>query len=139
MSSLKTRLLKAQCGTCAYTVRVSRTWLCDAGPPICPCNRQTMECPDWDEIVEAEQTELTSSDRGRIVRVSRVTLRIDRDCDGCGGRMAAGMVSKRTVYSLHGNLEEEDLCDSCADPHAPRGYAGGTMGDERWKRELRPQ
>ena len=136
MATLKTRMLKAQCGTCAYTVRISRTWLCESGPSLCPCNGSVMECPDWDAILLAEQSELGRGDRGNIVRVSRVTLRIERDCDGCGGRMQAGQASKRTVYSLHGALQEEDLCDSCADPGGPRGYDGGTMGDERWRREL---
>lgn len=31
-----TRLLKCQCATCGYTVRVTRKWLGLAGPPICP-------------------------------------------------------------------------------------------------------
>ncbi len=135
--ALKTRMLKAQCGSCAYSVRVSRTWLCEAGPPICPCNRDVMECPQWDEIMELEQEAAAQSDRlGTVVRVKRVRLRIDRDCNGCGGRMAAGQTSKRTVYTLGGQLSEEDLCSSCADPNAERGYSGGTNGDERWRTEL---
>ena len=31
-----TRLLKAECEECGYTVRVSKKWLDDAGAPICP-------------------------------------------------------------------------------------------------------
>lgn len=37
-----TRLLKASCDTCGYTVRVTRTWLVKAGAPICPCNKKSM-------------------------------------------------------------------------------------------------
>jgi hypothetical protein len=32
----KTRLLKAECGDCGYTVRVTRKWVDDAGAPHCP-------------------------------------------------------------------------------------------------------
>jgi len=31
-----TRLLKAECGVCGYTVRVTRKWLDAAGAPLCP-------------------------------------------------------------------------------------------------------
>lgn len=42
-----TRLVKCECGTCGYNVRVTRKWL-DIGAPICPCNKKTMgfEIPD---------------------------------------------------------------------------------------------
>lgn len=36
-----TRLIKAECGVCGYTVRVTRKWLDAAGAPLCPapsCN-----------------------------------------------------------------------------------------------------
>lgn len=32
----KARLLKAECEACGYTVRVTRTWVVQAGPPHCP-------------------------------------------------------------------------------------------------------
>lgn len=38
-----TRLLKATCGECGYTVRVTRKWLEAAGTPLCPCNQEPME------------------------------------------------------------------------------------------------
>lgn len=31
-----TRLIKAECGCCGYTVRVTRKWLDGAGAPLCP-------------------------------------------------------------------------------------------------------
>ena len=36
-----TRLLKAACSECGYTVRVTRTWLAK-GSPLCPCNCKPM-------------------------------------------------------------------------------------------------
>jgi hypothetical protein len=36
-----TRLLKAMCGSCGYTVRVTSKWIDEAGYPICPsCNEE---------------------------------------------------------------------------------------------------
>lgn len=37
-----TRLVKAECGDCGYTVRVTRKWLDEVGAPICPCNHTPM-------------------------------------------------------------------------------------------------
>lgn len=37
-----TRLIKCACDECGYTVRVARTWLENAGAPICPLDRQPM-------------------------------------------------------------------------------------------------
>jgi hypothetical protein len=34
-----TRMLKCECATCGYTVRITRKWLMLAGPPICPTDR----------------------------------------------------------------------------------------------------
>jgi len=34
-----TRMLKCECSTCGYTVRITRKWLTLAGPPICPTDR----------------------------------------------------------------------------------------------------
>lgn len=33
----RARLLKAVCGRCGYTVRVTRKWI-DVGPPPCPAH-----------------------------------------------------------------------------------------------------
>lgn len=38
-----TRLLKAVCEDCGYTVRVTRSWLEAAGAPLCPCNQAEMQ------------------------------------------------------------------------------------------------
>lgn len=37
------RLLKAQCQKCGYIVRVTRQWLDTTGPPLCPCNKESMQ------------------------------------------------------------------------------------------------
>jgi hypothetical protein len=34
----KARLLKAECGDCGYTVRVTRKWVDEAGAPHCPAH-----------------------------------------------------------------------------------------------------
>ncbi len=41
-SKQSTRLKKAECPTHGYVVRVTRKWLDDMGPPLCPCG-ETME------------------------------------------------------------------------------------------------
>jgi hypothetical protein len=37
-----TRLLKLQCPTCPYTVRITRKWLDKVGPPACPEHGDSM-------------------------------------------------------------------------------------------------
>jgi hypothetical protein len=32
-------MLKCECSTCGYTVRITRKWLDAAGPPICPTDK----------------------------------------------------------------------------------------------------
>lgn len=51
-----TRLLKAECAICGYTVRVTAKWLGYAGAPLCPaeaCEKQAMTC-DWQGESEGE-------------------------------------------------------------------------------------
>jgi hypothetical protein len=38
----KARMLKCECLTCGYTVRITRKWLTLAGPPICPTDKVQM-------------------------------------------------------------------------------------------------
>jgi SprT-like family len=37
-----TRMLKCECSTCGYTVRITRKWLTLAGPPICPTDHSPL-------------------------------------------------------------------------------------------------
>lgn len=57
-----TRLLKAKCATCDYTVRVTRKWVEDKGAPICPCNKESMVV-DMPEGEDDDGEEGTESDR----------------------------------------------------------------------------
>ncbi len=61
-----TRLLKAECPECGYIVRVTRTWLENAGGPICPLDKVafTFELPADDE------GEDSADDDGRTVAVA---------------------------------------------------------------------
>ena len=34
------RLKKVACGSCGYVARVTAKWIDQAGPPLCPCNRE---------------------------------------------------------------------------------------------------
>jgi hypothetical protein len=51
------RLRKCECPACGYTARVTRKWLTDAGPPICPSDRipmpETAQPPNGAEIGSA--------------------------------------------------------------------------------------
>jgi hypothetical protein len=38
-----TRMLKCSCGECGYVIRTTKVWLDEKGPPLCPCNRETMQ------------------------------------------------------------------------------------------------
>jgi hypothetical protein len=40
-----TRLLKLLCPTCPYTVRITRKWLDEVGPPACPAHGENMK--EW--------------------------------------------------------------------------------------------
>lgn len=51
-----TRLLKAECGDCGYTVRVTKKWLEAKGAPICPCNMKAMVA-DMPEVPEEQDPE----------------------------------------------------------------------------------
>lgn len=44
-----TRLLKCQCETCGYLVRVTRKWVEEAGEPICPTDQISMTCDAIEE------------------------------------------------------------------------------------------
>jgi hypothetical protein len=41
-----TRMLKCECSSCGYTVRITRKWLTLAGPPICPSDKIQLKASD---------------------------------------------------------------------------------------------
>ena len=38
-----TRMIKCECQDCGYIARTSSRWISELGPPLCPCNEQSME------------------------------------------------------------------------------------------------
>ena len=60
-----TRLLKAECGECGYTVRVTKKWLEAKGAPICPCNMKAMVA-DMPEAPEARSTRIHFKDDAAV-------------------------------------------------------------------------
>ena len=50
-----TRMLKCECSSCGYTVRITRKWLMLAGPPICPSDKiqLTTSDPQLPKVVKA--------------------------------------------------------------------------------------
>jgi len=54
----KTRLLKAECDTCGYVVRVTHKWVAEVGAPHCPVHgAMTVEGMDDDELDEVPEGE----------------------------------------------------------------------------------
>jgi hypothetical protein len=43
-----TRMLKCECEDCGYSVRTTRKWIEQAGPPVCPTDMTTMQCDEID-------------------------------------------------------------------------------------------
>jgi hypothetical protein len=56
-----TRMLKAKCQECGYTVRTTKQWLDKSGAPLCPCNTQVMAVDGW----EGEQGGDEQDDEGQ--------------------------------------------------------------------------
>ena len=125
---MRSRLLKVQCGTCAYTARVTRTWLHESGPPLCPgrsCNREAMELPDYDlEAVAAEECEAWEAEQApalKVLRTKTVTLRSLQRCASCRDELAHGEWAEHRVLAGSGEFISEYRCFSCASPEATRG------------------
>ncbi len=108
---MTTRLLKAQCGFCAYTVRVTMKWLAELGPPLCPCNRQPMECEAWDDAQRAA-AEATAAEH-RILRDRWVTLRSHQRCAQCRGECSHGEPMRHVVAVTDGALVSAYTCSMC--------------------------
>ena len=111
---MKTRMVKCQCGDCAYTVRTTRKWLDELGPPLCPCNSEPMEVPDdaaWDQShwERGQRAALAATDtaRGRTLRDEFVYTRTDHRCEGCRGEIQSGDYARHHTYSLAGELRSE--------------------------------
>jgi hypothetical protein len=119
-----TRLFKAQCGDCAYTVRVTRKWLAELGPPLCPCNSEPMEC-DWLE----EQRPALEADAPsyRLLRDRWVETRVPHRCDRCRLEYPRDDKMRHRAYVVGNELYNTYTCMACdgtgAEQRARVGYA----------------
>lgn len=141
--TLRTRMLKASCGHCAYTVRLTRKWLLDAGPPICPVDggsHGAMECPQFDDIVESELETWEADSRAEsdiaLHRQQWVdSTRKPHTCATCGTETESGDRMLRREYRTGGTITAEYLCMLCA----PAEHAQGRPGvdrSEQWRDQL---
>lgn len=116
-----TRLIKCQCGTCAYSIRTTRKWITELGPPICPCNREVMEIADASEAdyqsscVEAVEAYEADALRAvyRVLSDKWQTARAPHVCGKCHGPIAIGEEYHRLTYTLDGHLETMLGCLAC--------------------------
>jgi len=127
MATLRTRMLKAVCGDCAYAVRLSRKWLEEAGPPLCPCNGHgPMEVPDaagWDqEGWEARQSAvLVDLNVSRTLRDRWVYTRALHDCAHCREEIQTGDYARHNVYTVGSEFFSEYRHFNCAATGHPQG------------------
>ncbi len=116
------RQLRCACEGCGYVARVSRKWLADLGPPLCPCNSAPMECPEWAETGSAYQGPRNTPDPlaegawesvGDDVEQARAEecAALDKDAS----RSAGAVLADATVKA-----RREHVCSACADP-IPKG------------------
>ncbi len=121
----RTRMMKSQCGTCGYTIRLSRRWLSDVGPPLCPtpeCNAAPLEAdwePDVGEWMERNEPTLTP----RMLRDKWVETRAPHRCALCRGEFPRDEKMRHKVYSAGGELFNEYVCLTC-DGTSAAGAAG---------------
>jgi hypothetical protein len=116
----RTRLLKAICGDCAYTVRVTRRWLDELGAPLCPCNREPLECAEWEAIKEQRTEQMADyarsisvgsrvlSEKSRIARTRHTCSRCKWECIEIGHEY-----SIRTMR-VGGEIVTEKTCKGCS-------------------------
>ena len=103
------RLLKVQCGYCAYTCRITRKWLDELGPPLCPCNSQPMEMPP-----ELEDAAAVAMPTYRVLREKEVQIRSIQFCADCREEYAHGEHMRyRVVATSEGELLRTYHCWNC--------------------------
>lgn len=128
-----TRLLKAQCGSCAYTVRVTRKWLSELGPPLCPCNREPMECPEFDDFETQARIEMDAWEadalrsRYRVLSEKWTRARIPHRCSKCPGEIQIGEEYHRLTYTLEGALSTTLSCLACQCRMTPAATGRGMV------------
>lgn len=114
---MRTRMLKALCGDCAYTVRLTRKWLADAGPPLCPRGHGALECPDWEQLCEDKLLTWEMAQertRVRILRDTWVDTRARHQCARCREWMEHPDRMRHIVYTVSGDgMRSEYVCLRC--------------------------
>lgn len=126
MAALRSRLLKAICGDCAYTVRLTRKWLNEAGPPLCPIGHGALEVPDaraWDQSdwQERQIMAATKASPIRTIRDKWVTTRTVHTCAECREEIQSGDHAHHHVYSVAAELFNEYRHLNCAGNGNPQG------------------
>ena len=139
----RTRQIKACCGNCAYTVRVSRKWLIDVGPPLCPnlsCSASPMKLPEWDPVTEWRNDGLDDAmPTARILTDKWVDTRTCHTCEGCGRECERGERMRHRVYRADGALQSNYTCFSCdtGGRDGRRAYVAEQASTDAFAREAR--
>ncbi len=125
---LRTRMLKAQCGDCAYTVRVARKWIAEYGPPLCPCNGEPMESDFTADLEAGARESMAQLEVGAATLRDRwVEIRKPRDCDGCSSACPRGEKMRHRTYTAGGEFFNTYHCIACdgrtAGSRVALGYA----------------
>lgn len=119
--AMVTRLVKVQCGSCAYTARTTRKWLDELGPPLCPCNHEPMEVPDYSphgpsqadlDAARVWADEALRPD-ARTLRDAWKTARRAHECNRCHGLIAIGEEYHEQVSRVGGELLVAKSCLGC--------------------------
>ena len=114
-----TRMLKCQCGFCGYTIRTTRTWLDEHGPPLCPCVSKPMEGPDDGDAYDAEYLKPAF----KLIRETWVdSLRSIQHCTSCRRELAHGETARYRVYTVDGEFLREYTGMKCTS-NTDRGRA----------------
>lgn len=127
---MKTRMLKAQCGTCAYTVRVARSWLARALPK-CPLCDERMESAEYAAVIEAELEEAQAWYAGETGAACTtltdkwVQTRVPHVCNGCRVECQRDEKMRHRVYVIDGEMLSEYTCMPCDARALGRTEQGG--------------
>lgn len=140
---LRSRMLKAQCGRCAYTVRLSRKWISDVGPPLCPspgCDAAPLELPEWDPM--AERNDAGNGDAAsdhRMIRDAWVVTRAWHPCSACGADHEPGEHMRYRTYTVSGEFISSYTCQACDGfgPEAARAHAAEQSSTASYGRAAR--
>ncbi len=128
--ALRTRMLKACCGDCAYTVRVTRKWLDEAGAPLCPDRRcrgygRELECAEYMELLEAAG-DLAETDAAHSpIRETWIQgIRSVQECARCTSELFHGEPALKKVFRVGGEFFSTYTCQRCTERvHACRATA----------------